>query len=104
MSLNKDIVLLVTCLMVGSIIPMFILGIDYYNGLQDIQFHDTYIVFNPFEFVLVPIGFVIFLSFTVRGIITRFKHKLTIIFLGNGLITIALTFGKIYKIILLVNQ
>jgi hypothetical protein len=95
---NKDLLLFAACVLVGGIIPMLIFGYDYYFKEGEIQLHDTYFVFNPFAYSLVAIGPIVFVAFIVRSIQTRFKNKLSLLFLFISFIIVALVLVEGYEI------
>lgn len=78
---------------------MALFGVGFYiKDVQEVQLHDSYFVFDPFEFAFVTVGPVLFLSFLVRGIRTKFKERLTRIFFGLGIAIVALVVVEIYEI------
>lgn len=82
--MKTDFKLLFMVLLVGSLVPILVFGIDYYAHEQAIQFHDAYFVFNPFEFALVPIGLILFVVFLLRAVKTKFRNRWAILFLVSG--------------------
>lgn len=79
---------------------MTLFGVDFYaKDVHELQLHDSYFVFDPFEFALVTVGLTLFLSFLVRGILTKFKERLTWLFFGVGVVVIGLVGVEIYEII-----
>ena len=97
--MNKDFFLFLISVLVGAIIPLMIFGgYFYFKEVQEIQLHDTYFIFNPFEFSLVTIGPILSIAFIVRVMQTRFKNKLSFTFLFVGLAITALVALEVYEI------
>lgn len=79
---------------------MTIFGTDFYLKTdQEIQLHDTYIIFQPYEFSIVTIGLTLFFVFSFRAFRTRFKNKLSLTFLALGTIVLGLVVAVIYEMI-----
>jgi uncharacterized membrane protein len=97
---KKDIIIFIICLAVGGLFPLTIFGTGFYfKADQEVQLHDTYFVFRPYEFAIVTVGLTLFLVFLFRAIRTKFKNKLTLAFLALGTIVFGLVAVLIYGMI-----
>jgi uncharacterized membrane protein len=97
---KKDIKIFIICLLTGGLFPLTIFGTEFYfKADQEVQLHDTYFIFRPYEFAIVIIGLILFFVFLIRAIRTRFKSKLTLTFLALGTIVLGLVVVQIYEMI-----
>ena len=97
--MNKDVGLFIICLIIGGLVPLMLIGADFYTKeVQEVQLYDTYYVFNPFHFALATEGLTLFFSFLIRGILTKFRGRVTLIFFGLGTIITGLAGVRIYQI------
>jgi uncharacterized membrane protein len=95
---KRDIIIFIICLVVGGLFPLTIFGTDFYFKTdQEVQLHDTYFIFRPYEFAIVTIGLTLFFVFFFRAFRTRFKNKLTLTFLALGTIVLGLVAVQIYE-------
>jgi hypothetical protein len=99
MKLNIDIALLIACLIVGVLIPMMLFGTAFYlKETQEVQVYDHYFVFSSNEFLIVVVGSLMFMTFLIRGLMTRFRKILTRIFLGIGILIVGIIIFAFYEI------
>jgi hypothetical protein len=97
---KKDIVLFIFSLVIGGLFPLTIFGTDFYfTADQEIQLHDTYYIFRPFELAIIAIGLTLFFIFLFRAIRTRFRNKLTLTFLALGTIVLGLVVVEIFEMV-----
>ena len=98
-TMKTEFKLLVLVLFIGLILPSIIFGFDFYfKDHQEVQLHDRYFVFYPFEFGLVTIAPFMMGIFLVRGIKIKFKERWTNLFLCVGLILSTLVVIEIYEL------
>lgn len=97
--MRNDLKSFFVVLLIGASVPMFLFGLDFYfKEYGEIQLHDTYIVFNPFEFALIPIASIFFSVFLVRAIRLKFQKQSTNIFLVFAAALTIVIIGEIYKL------
>lgn len=97
---KKDIIIFIICLAIGGLFPLTIFGTDFYfKADQEVQLHDSYFIFRPYEFAIATIGLTLFFVFFFRAIRTRFRNKLTLTFLALGTIVLGLVVVETYEMI-----
>jgi hypothetical protein len=90
--------LFLTILLIGIVIPSLIFGFDFYLKEHiEIQLHDTYYIFAPFEFGLAVTAPIIFTVFLIKGLKNGFSQRLTNIFLCVGVILLLLVVIEIVE-------
>jgi hypothetical protein len=86
-------------MIIGGLIPILIFGVDvYFKETLEVQLHDSYFIFRPFEFALSTIGPMLFLTFLFDGLNTKFKKRMTWLFFGLGTVIIGLIAIEIYEL------
>ncbi len=85
--MRPEFKLLITILLIGAVVPSLIFGFDFYLKKHiEIQLHDTYYVFAPFEFGLATIAPIMFVVYLIWGLRNRFSQMWANIFLCIGFI------------------
>lgn len=97
-TINKDVLLFIVSVLIGALVPMIIFGADFYlSAFQEVQLHDTYFIFRPFEFSIVTIGCTLFIVFLIRIIRTGFRNRIALVFLIIGTVVVGLSVRQVFE-------